>query len=270
MPYLTWMADVLRDAGLRVVEVDGWQSRGYRGGMSDVRGVLLHHTVGAPTGNFPSLGFLLSGAPPEKPPPLANLGLARDGTWYTIAAGLANHAGRGRLPGFPVDRGNPHLIGVEAESTGADHGDWTQAQVESYPHGVAALLRHLGLPADRAFAHKEWAPTRKKDPAGWPGGINGFRDTVRAHLEDDMPLSDQDIFRIWDFKAHELNNPATVHSAAVWLVGANMAAWQSAGAQKEIAGLRAAVEKLAEAVGAAQGVNPDDLKKAISDTADRI
>ncbi|WP_344874848.1 N-acetylmuramoyl-L-alanine amidase [Allokutzneria multivorans] len=259
------MADVLRDAGLRVEEVDGWRSRG-AGTMRDVRGVLLHHTVGPPTGNMPSLGALLRGTS-RVPPPLANLGLARDGTWFTVSAGVANHAGDGAWPGLPTNNGNPHLIGVEAESTGEASGDWTAEQLESYPRGVAALLKHLDLPAERAIAHKEWAlpKGRKIDPAGWPGDINGFRDSVRAYMEDDMPLSDQDIFRIWDFKAHELNNPETVHSAAVWLVGANMAAWQSAGAQKEIAGLRAAVEKLAEAVGAAQGVSADDLKKAISE-----
>ncbi|MCP3804205.1 N-acetylmuramoyl-L-alanine amidase [Allokutzneria sp. A3M-2-11 16] len=228
--------------------------------MSDVRGVLLHHTGGSGAGNFPALNYLIQGELPAKPPPVANLGLARDGTWYTIGAGLASHAGRGKWPGIPTDNGNPHLIGVEAQSTGK--GDWTPEQLESYPRGVAALLRHLGLPADRAIAHKEWRPGDKIDPAGWPGDINGFRDTVRAYLEDDMPLSDQDIYRIWDFKAHELNNPAAVHSAAVWLVGANMGAWQ---AEKQLVGLRTAVEKLAEAVGSAQGVNPDDLKKAISD-----
>src|SRR5687768_1935667 len=106
MPNLTWMADVLRDAGLRVEEVDGWRSRG--GTMRDVRGVLLHHTAGPPSGNFPSLNTLLRGT--STPPPLANLGLARDGTWYTVAAGLANHAGEGAWPGIPANRGNQHLI----------------------------------------------------------------------------------------------------------------------------------------------------------------
>ena len=264
MARMLWLPDVLREAGLSVNEVSGWQGRG-AAAMRDVRGVMLHHTAGGANGNFPSLGTLLNGRP-GIPGPLANLGLSRDGVWQVIASGVANHAGEGFHDGLPQHKASYHMIGVEAESTGEGPSDWTPAQLESYPRGVAALLRHLGRGAEWAVAHKEWAGYRGKiDPARWPGDMDGFRDTVRAYLEDDMPLSDNDIYRIWDFKAHELNNPATQHSAAVWLVGANMAAWQAAGAQKEIAGLRTAVEKLAEAVGAAQGVNPDDLKKAISD-----
>ena len=79
-----------------------------------------------------------------------------------IAAGRANHAGVGLLPWVPHNRGNEFLIGVEAESTGG--GDWTAAQLDAYPRGAAALLRHLGLPADRFAGHKEYAPTRKIDP----------------------------------------------------------------------------------------------------------
>ncbi|MFB9909557.1 peptidoglycan recognition protein family protein [Allokutzneria oryzae] len=294
MPYLTWLADVLRDAGLRVEEIDGWQRRGAGGGMSEVRGVLLHHTAGPANGDFPSRGVLLRGRP-DLAGPLCNLGLARDGTWVVVAAGRANHAGPGHVD-WCGSEGNPHLIGVEAESTG--HGDWTQDQLESYPRGVAALLAHVGLGADRALGHKEWAPRRKIDPAGWPGDMDGFRDTVRAYMEDEMPISDDDIRRIWDFKLNQLDKPEVLHSAAVWLVGANMGAWRAADgtwfdgleksavdgetdirrfdfarfadanayqARQEIAGLRAAVEKLAEAVGTAQGLDAAELKKAVSE-----
>jgi hypothetical protein len=183
MAYLTWMADVLRAAGLSVQEVGGWRTRGH-GSMSDIRGVLLHHTAGAPTGNYPSLGVVRDGRP-GLAGPLAHLGLARDGSWLVIAAGNASHAGLGYVSWCGRDNGNKHLIGVEAESTG--RGDWTPAQLASYPRGVAALLRHLGLGADRALAHKEWAPSRKIDPAGWPGGLSGFRATVAGHLRPVPP-----------------------------------------------------------------------------------
>lgn len=189
MPMLTWLADVLRAEGRVVVEVSGWQTRG-TGAFSTALGVLLHHTAGAATGNFPSLPVLVSGRA-GLPGPLANLGLARDGTWYVIAAGRANHAGAGVLPFCPRNQGNEHLIGVEAESTG--RGDWTGAQLDSYPRGVAALLRHLGLDASRAAGHKEWAPSRKIDPAGWPGDLAGFRRTVQTLLTEGdflMALSD--------------------------------------------------------------------------------
>lgn len=176
---LTWMPQVLRDAGLTVAELSGWQSRGH-GDISDIRGILLHHTAGPVDGDFPSKGVITTGRT-GLAGPLANLGLSRDGTWYTVAAGLAYHAGTGYVDWCGRDNGNQHLIGIEAESAG--RGDWTPAQLEAYPRGVAALLRHLGLGVDRAIGHKEWTP-RKIDPAGWPGDMNGFRDTTARWLSD--------------------------------------------------------------------------------------
>ena len=161
---LTWLGDVLRKAGLPVREVPGWQTRGH-GAMSSVLGVLAHHTAGPQTGNFPSERVVVLGRPGLEGP-LANLGLARDGTWVVVAAGQAWHAGSGSISWCPANQGNSHLIGVEAESCGI-RDDWTDAQRGSYPRGVAALLSHLNLPASRAIGHKEWAPTRKIDPAFW-------------------------------------------------------------------------------------------------------
>ena len=42
---LQWLPSVLLDAGLKVAEVDGWQSRGH-GTMGEMMGVLCHHTAG--------------------------------------------------------------------------------------------------------------------------------------------------------------------------------------------------------------------------------
>lgn len=182
MPYLTWMADVLRAAGLPVQEVGGWRTRGH-GQMGSIAGVLLHHTAGPASGNYPSLDTVQNGRP-GLDGPLCNLGLARDGTWLVIAAGQAWHAGTGYASWCGRDNGNSRLIGVEAESTG--RGDWTPAQLTSYPRGVAALLRYLGHGADRALAHKEWATPkgRKPDPAGWPGDMTGFRAAVAGWIRN--------------------------------------------------------------------------------------
>lgn len=181
---LTWLADVLRDAGLTVVEHGGWQSRG-RGEMGNVVGVIMHHTAGPATGDLPSLGVVLNGRPADGiPGPLSQLMLSRSGAWHVIAAGVANHAGKGYADFVGQDNGNQHMLGVEAESTGK--GDWTQAQIVSYPRGVAALLEKLDEPTSHAIAHKEWARPlgRKIDPAGWPGDMKEFRASVawwRAH-----------------------------------------------------------------------------------------
>lgn len=253
MAYQTWMADVLRSAGLPVREVAGWRTRGH-GSMGAVVGVLAHHTAGGATGLYPSERVVVEGRA-GLAGPLCNLGLDRAGTWIVVAAGQAYHAGTGSAPWCPAGQGNSRLLGVEAESVGT-RDDWSAAQRSSYPRGVAALLRHLGLPASRAIGHKEWAPGRKIDPAFWD--MNAFRAAV-AHWqglpvssvqaeEFLMPLSDTDLARIRD---------------AVWqgpiddlIYGGTTQAWQHlqrANANTDSAGrtadeLRGAVERLAAEV----------------------
>jgi N-acetylmuramoyl-L-alanine amidase len=188
---LPWLSDVLAASGLAVVEVGNWRTRS-AGTMQTPTGVLGHHTAGPAAGNYPSLQVVVDGRPGLSGP-LSNLGLGRDGTWFVIAGGRAHHAGAGSLPWVPRDRGNEFLIGVEAESTG--RGDWTAAQRDSYPRGVAALLRYLGLPASRFAGHKEYAPTRKIDPFGWPGDMAGFRISVQTILsgEGGSPMSQAEV-----------------------------------------------------------------------------
>lgn len=188
MPMLTFMADVLRDAGLPVREIPGWQTRGH-GQMGTVLGVLAHHTAGGAVGDFPSEKVVINGRT-GLAGPLCNLGLTRSGTWVVVAAGQAWHAGTGSISWCPANSGNSRLIGVEAESVGT-RDDWTAAQRTNYPRGAAALLQHLRLPASRVIGHKEWAPTRKIDPAFW--SMDAFRaDTARWMTEEDplMALSD--------------------------------------------------------------------------------
>ncbi|CAF5118568.1 unnamed protein product, partial [Rotaria sp. Silwood1] len=75
---LTGLADILRGAGLKVVEVAGWKTRGH-GVMSSVKGIIVHHTAGPATGDFPSLGVVRDGTS-SLSGPLAQLGLGRTGT----------------------------------------------------------------------------------------------------------------------------------------------------------------------------------------------
>src|ERR1041384_5739974 len=111
---LTWLPDVLKAAGLKVAEVDGWQNRGARD-VGTISGVICHHTAGPKNGNYPSLKTVRDGRP-DLPGPLAQLGLGRDGTWIIFSAGRANHAGRGEWKG--ITNGNSNMIGIEAENTG--------------------------------------------------------------------------------------------------------------------------------------------------------
>jgi peptidoglycan hydrolase-like protein with peptidoglycan-binding domain len=175
---LIWMHDVLLQAGLKVAPCDGWQTRGH-GNLAAVRGIICHHTAGPRTGNMPTLGTLIAGRQ-GLPGPLSQLGLGRDGTFYLIAAGRANHAGAGSWQG--VQTGNASFIGIEAENTGLP-GDqpWPEVQMDAYRRGAAALLGHLGLTAEACAGHKEYAlpAGRKIDPTF---DMNQFRAAVAAIL----------------------------------------------------------------------------------------
>src|SRR5436853_6977354 len=149
---LTWLPDVLRAAGLQVAPVEGWQNRG-RGDVGRIFGVICHHTAGPRNGNMPSLNTLINGRS-DLPGPLAQLGLGRDGTYYVIAAGRCNHAGKGEWNGEKA--GNTHYIGIEAENTGGhDDFPWPAVQLDAYQRGVAAIFKHLNLTHACCAAHPE-------------------------------------------------------------------------------------------------------------------
>lgn len=111
--------------------------------IGTIKGVMCHDTVGANTGNMPSLTVLINRRP-DLPGPLAQLGLGRDGTFLVIAAGRANHAGAGKWQG--LTDGNGTFIGIEAENTGRNkpgdpkHDPWPEVQLDAYRRGAAAIL----------------------------------------------------------------------------------------------------------------------------------
>src|SRR5262245_42738289 len=180
---LIWLPDVLKAAGLKVDPVDGWQSRG-RGDVGKILGVLCHHTAGPKNGNMPSLDILIKGRP-DLPGPLAQLGLARDGTYFVIAAGKANHAGKGNWKG--VVNGNTNMIGIEAENTGLPNDSpWPAVQIDAYHRGVAAILKHVGKASDFCAGHKEYALPRgrKSDPNF---DMIPFRSAVAAIMNGTAP-----------------------------------------------------------------------------------
>jgi hypothetical protein len=181
---LIWLPQVLKDAGLKVAVVPGWESRGRRE-MGQVLGVLCHHTAGERHGNMPSLQVLIDGRS-DLPGPLSQLGLGRDGTFYVIAAGVCNHAGAGIW--MDVTNGNSNLIGIEAENTGgSDDFPWPAVQVDAYRRGAAAILKFAGLPAVACAAHREYARPigRKQDPVF---GMEEFRSGIAAILAGAAPL----------------------------------------------------------------------------------
>ncbi len=178
---LLWLPQVLKDAGLRVIEVPGWQNRGH-GDEGAVLGVLCHHTCGPLHGDLPDLNVLIDGRP-DLGGPLCNLGLGRSGTFYIIAAGKGWHAGRGQWQG--ITDGNAHLVGIEAENIGTSNADgspkepWPAVQMDAYKRGCAAILKHVGAKPIMCAGHKEYAlPHGRKDDPNFD--MNAFRNDVAA------------------------------------------------------------------------------------------
>lgn len=185
---LKWLPEVLKDAGLKVATIDGWETRG-RGDVGNIVGVICHHTAGPKTGNMPSLHIVTEGRPatPRQRAlagPLAQLCLGRDGTFYVVAAGKTNHAGEGIWKGFT--NGNANFIGIEAENAGTADDLWPQVQMDAYRRGVAAILAKIGQKEIMCAGHKEYAlPNgRKPDPRF---DMVAFRSSVAAIMQGIAP-----------------------------------------------------------------------------------
>ncbi|MGE2716999.1 peptidoglycan recognition protein family protein [Mycolicibacterium litorale] len=151
-----WLADVLRDAELRLVEYPGWRSRGH-GDFRDIRGVMVHHT-GSDTASAASIATGRA----DLRGPLAQLHIGRDGTVTVVAVGVAWHAGVGMYPWLPTNMGNWHTIGIECANTGtgpaAPHRtNWPDAQYDALVRSCAAINRRLAQSAGRTIGHKEYA-----------------------------------------------------------------------------------------------------------------
>lgn len=179
---LIWLPTVLKESGLKVALVDGWEYRG-RGDIGDVCGVICHHTAGPKKGNMPSLRTLIEGRS-DLPGPLSQLGLGRDGTFYVIAAGRCNHAGKGIWQ--DIRTGNSNFIGIEAENTGTSNDPWPQVQMDAYERGVAAILKQIDRGAEFCAGHKEYAlPAGRKNDPSFDMGM--FRQHVAAILDGHAP-----------------------------------------------------------------------------------
>ena len=165
MTAVTWLADVLRAAGVEVVEYPGWKTRTAKGTFTP-KAVMVHHdasTLGPSPYVARMIAELGNGI---TPPPLSQCWVDMAGVWHVLAAGRANHAGVGAGWGvIREDLGNEDSIGVETDHTVGE--DWPEVQVTSLRVGEAAILRHLDAdPADALAGHREYAPGRKRDPDG--------------------------------------------------------------------------------------------------------
>lgn len=171
-----WLADVLRDAGCAVEDLGGWRDRGRD--LDSVEGIVWHHTASTVHTSDTAMYRILRDGRRDLPGPLAQLGLRRNGTFVTVAAGRANHNGYGKW-------GN-NSIGIEAYNDGVGE-PWPTAQIGAWVAGTAAICRHLGLDAGQVLGHKETDPHRKIDPAGIDMGVMRGRVESAIRLLNTLP-----------------------------------------------------------------------------------
>lgn len=177
---------VLRNAGLAVTEAAGWQGHNH-GQLSSVECIVIHHTAGPASGDYPSYNVVRNGRA-GLPGPLAQLGVGRSGKVYVFSNGVAWHAGVVRASWMD----NYHAIGIEVESVGTGPA-WPAVQVNATAKATAALCRKYGVPVSRVLGHKEICspPGRKVDPIGIPGGMPAFRTLVQKYLRGDDVMNEQ-------------------------------------------------------------------------------
>ena len=283
-----WLGDVLRRAGLTVVEEPGWATRGRHWRFDNPVGAMQHHT--APPVPFPTkklygvrTGFRIK----------ANLQSRRSGTIHIIAAGRCNWAsgagsrkvyretkqsiapsGTARSRGlFDTMFGNSHYINCEADHLG-DGSAMPAVQEQAIVTMWQAIFAHIGWPAERLIGHTEW--TRRKIDPLWNGRSNRTP-TLRAMMageeDDDMFVKRGDKSRqvaYWQLRLLRLDPNALPGFGADGDYGGETAAAVAAAVPttdgEQIGPFEA--EWLDAAVGTEAGVSADDVDMAIDTHAD--
>lgn len=151
-----------------------WRTRGRPAstGPFDPTGVLCHHTA-SPAGTSDALDIscILAGNS-GAPGPISQIYIGRGGTVYLIAAGRANHGGKGIRPG--IDSGcadmNALLVGIEAGNNGVGE-PWADNMTTVYGRVVAALCSFYAWDIEAVYLHATTGPpyggcNSKIDPAG--------------------------------------------------------------------------------------------------------
>lgn len=190
---------LLREAGLRINEIENWRVR-VRPGRFEPVGIIMHHTALSK-----GLNIIIHGRP-DLVGPLANFHVEKSGLINLVSAGRANHAGRGAqrvldetradiAPSATAIRrglldeptGNALFYGFENENLGDGVDTWPTEQLDAMARAAAALCRHHKWTANRVISHAEWT-RRKPDPCGVD--MNVLRARVAQFIDeegDDMP-----------------------------------------------------------------------------------
>jgi hypothetical protein len=204
------LPDLLKKAGLQVVEIDGWRTRGRPVSTGEFKpvGSNNHHDarkdeVGDTADDLQWAKWLfLTGRGTELPPPLCQLALSMEGVVYVGASGRANHAGVARPSGSVAGGdGNALYVGTEWMLSGTQAIPKTMYDAAIKLNGV--LLDVLGSSVQAISCHYQTSTTGKWD-IGDPNGVpfNGhkvlnvplFRDHVKKWRASRSPVAPETDF----------------------------------------------------------------------------
>lgn len=169
-----WLADVIRAAGVPVVEHPGWEARAQSGAFTP-RGLIRHWDASSP-GSHGAVDYMAANI-------ACNITTCRGDAGHgpsvhVLAAGLAWHAGTGQFGVFPRDQGNAYAVGHEIAHTVDE--PWSDAQLDVVVAAERAILDHLRADVDDAWCtHSEYAPGRKIDTTGGAFGQNPAHERAR-------------------------------------------------------------------------------------------
>lgn len=185
------LAKELRDRGVNLKEVRGWQTRSNGGNFNPI-GVMQHHTAGVN-----SLNIITNGRA-GIPGPLSQFLIEKNGIVRLVSQNGANHAGRGnssvlartreklaplgdaRTPGDII--GNAHYWGIEVENLGNGRDPYPDAQIQSLIRLNWALCDIFGYHPNQIIHHREW--TSRKIDMSWRGDIRG----LVANFDENAPI----------------------------------------------------------------------------------
>lgn len=184
----------LRSLWPDVVEVAGWKTHGNKQSWAEGQPVasMNHHLVVPEDQDYEKrqLVPMIRDGHSALKGPLANGGIAFDGTIYVIAGNPANHAGWGRIDVLnrvrnnqaPLgnaadvygsnsdnyDSGNRYYWGVELQHRGT-HPNYPDVQIRATYAWNAAFCRTFGYPAERCIHHREHS--YRKIDLSWRGDL---------------------------------------------------------------------------------------------------
>lgn len=184
---IAWLADVLRAAGLTVVEHANWQTRAVPGSWEPRYGVV--HATAAPRDQADTVQVrVVRDGRQGLPGPIANACVDRAGRWHVLAAGRCNTTIVGTAGPYR-GLGNTNALGVEACNDNRAE-PWPGAQYRAYVRGWAAIAYHLDWEPARLRGHLEHCPGHKTDPTF---DMDRFRADVAAALAGGDDVSKADV-----------------------------------------------------------------------------